>query len=78
MRDNPNNDTLGNLVGKEAGDDSDPETPPQSDVARDPDQTNIKEAIDDKRVGDVEGENDDQLDSEDDEERTSNVQTKQG
>jgi hypothetical protein len=37
-----------------------------------PDHTNINEAID-RRVGDVEEENDDQLSDEDDEERISNV-----
>jgi hypothetical protein len=36
IKDNPDNDTLGNLVGREAGD-SDPETPPQSEVARNSD-----------------------------------------
>ena len=44
-----------------------------------PDRTNINEAIN-RRVGDVKGENNDQLNDENDEEGTSNVnvQTKQG
>jgi hypothetical protein len=135
MRDNPDNDTLGNLVGREADHTSDPETPPQSEIARNPNHTNVKEATKrvgdvvrekerqsdhtarnerrsdhtaqkthqsdhtaqsdhiarnldptnineaiDKRVGDVEGENDSQLGDEDDEERISNVNmpTEQG
>jgi hypothetical protein len=80
MRGNPDHDTLGNLVGREAGNGSDPETPPQSEIARDPNQINIQKVID-KLVGDVEGEND-QSSDEDDEERTSdvnvNAQTEQG
>ena len=79
MRDNPDNNTLGNLVGTEADSISDPETPPQSEVARNPDQININKAIN-KLAGDVKGENDDQLGDEDDEEGTSNVnvQTEHG
>jgi len=59
MRDNPDNDTLGNLVGREADNISDPETPPQSEIARIPDQTNIQETVC-RRVDDVAGEKEDQ------------------
>ena len=73
MRDNPDHDTLGNLVGKEAGSDSDPETPPQSEIARNPDHIDINKVVD-KLVGDVEGEEDDQLgDDNYEEEETSDV-----
>jgi hypothetical protein len=41
MRDNPDNDTLGNLVRTKANSISDPETTPQSEIARNPNQTNI-------------------------------------
>ena len=82
MRDNPDHDTLGNLVGKEAGSDSDPETPPQSEIARNPDHIDINKVID-ELTGDVEGEKDDQLsdDNYEEEEQTSDVnadQTEQG
>jgi Reverse transcriptase (RNA-dependent DNA polymerase)/Integrase core domain len=82
MRDNPDHDTLGNLVGKEAGNDSDPETPPQSEIARNPDHIDINKVID-ELTGDVEGERDDQLsdDNYEEEEQTSDVnadQTEQG
>jgi len=60
MRDNPDHDTLGNLIGKEAGA-SDPETPPQDEVARQTDQIDISKLVD-KLTGDVEGEEDDHLD----------------
>jgi hypothetical protein len=43
MRDNPDNNTLRNLVGKEADHINDPETPPQSEVARNLDHTNISD-----------------------------------
>ena len=72
MRDNPDNNTLGNLVGTEADSISDPETPPQSEVARNPDQININKTIN-KLAGDIKRENDNQLGDEDDEKGTSNV-----
>jgi hypothetical protein len=59
MRDNPDNNMLGNLVGREA-DNSDPETPSQNQVARDPDYINISEVID-NRVNDVVRENSDHI-----------------
>jgi hypothetical protein len=72
MRNNPDNNTLGNFVGREAGD-SDPETSSQSEVARNPDQINIRKAIDDKRVGDIEKKNNNQLNDENDEEKFFNI-----
>jgi len=63
MRDNPDHDTLGNLVGKEAGA-GDPQTPPQDEVAIPPEPVDISK-LDDKLSGDVEGEEGD--DDEDDE-----------
>jgi hypothetical protein len=74
MRDNPDHDTLGNLVGEEAGNGSGPETPPQSEIARNPDQIDINKVID-KLTGDVEGEKDDQLsdDNYEEEEQPSDV-----
>src|SRR5438045_3412057 len=59
IRDNPDHDALGNLVGKEAGA-SDPETPPQDEIARQNGQIDISKLID-KLSGDVEGEEDDYL-----------------
>jgi hypothetical protein len=56
MRDNPDNNTLGNLVRIEANSISDPEIPPQSEVARNPDQININKTIN-KLAGDIKGEN---------------------
>jgi hypothetical protein len=43
MRDNPDNNILRNLVGKETDHTNDPETPPQSEVARNPNHTNISD-----------------------------------
>jgi hypothetical protein len=76
MRDNPDHDTLGNLVGREAGNGSSPETPPQSEIARNPDHIDINKVID-KLVGDVEGEKDDQLSDDNYEEETSDVNANQ-
>ena len=54
MRNNPDHDTLGNLIGKEAGA-GDPQTPPQDEVAIPPEPVDISK-LDDKLSGDVEGE----------------------
>jgi hypothetical protein len=55
MRNNPNNNTLGNLVEKEA-DNNNPETSFQSQITRDSDYINISEAID-NRISDIVREN---------------------
>ena len=79
MRDNPDNNILGYLISKEAGEDSNPEIPPQSEIARDSqndnqinNQIDINNAID-KLISDIKGERDNQLNNNDYKEITFNI-----
>lgn len=73
MRDNPDNDTLRNLIGREANKASDPKIPPQSEIAQVRRQIDINEVVD-KLTSDAKGERDNQLSDDDYEETTRQSQ----